>query len=66
MTTNGLICKITSISGKRVVLDVEGQRLEVAKEKLPSNIKEGEEVKIFFHEEKNLAKDILEEILNGE
>ena len=63
---NGIICKIVSISGKRVVLEVDGQSLDVAKEKLPSNIKEGEEVKIFFFEEKNLAKDILEEILNGE
>lgn len=59
MTSNGIVCKITKIGGERVIL-------EVAKEKLPSNIKEGEEVKIFFHEEKNLAKDILEEILNGE
>lgn len=56
---NGINCKIVRFDGERVIL-------EVAKEKLPSNIKEGEEVKIFFSEEKNLAKDILEEILNGE
>jgi len=72
MTTNGLICKVLEKEGKRVKIEVEGQSLEVPVEMLPKDIKEGEELKIFFLssdqaslQEKKLAKLILEEILNG-
>ena len=72
MTTNGLICKVLEKEGKRVKIEVEGQSLEVPVEMLPKDIKEGEELKIFFLssdqaslQEKKIAKLILEEILNG-
>jgi len=72
MTTNGLICKVLEKKGKRVKIEVEGQQLEVSAYILPADVKEGQELKIFFLDtdqaslqEKKLAKLILEEILNG-
>jgi len=72
MTTNGLKAKIIEKKGKRVKIEVEGQPLEVPADFLPAEIKEGQELKLFFLsseqasiQEKKLAKFILEEILNG-
>jgi hypothetical protein len=71
--SNGLICKVKSFNGKRVLLEVSGQKLEVEKDQLPDSHKEGDRFRLFFlderatgNQEKALAKEILEEILNGE
>jgi len=71
--SNGLVCKVKSLDGKRVLLEIDHQELQVEREQLPTSLKEGDEFKLFFVgkrevsvQEKTLAKGILEEILNGE
>ncbi len=72
MTTNGLMCKVVNVFGKYIVLNINGHKLEINRECLPGNVKVGQEFRLFFLDkneasikEKNLAKEILEEILNG-
>lgn len=71
--SNGLVCKITEIKDKLAVLEIDGQKIEVKKEELPASASVGAEFNVFLLEkeqrtikEKKLAKEILEEILNGE
>ena len=72
MTINGLIAKIIAKEGKIAQIEVEGQNLKIASEYLPANAQIGETVNLYFldskdstNHEKKLAKEILNEILNG-
>ncbi|OGD57196.1 hypothetical protein A2V71_02150 [Candidatus Berkelbacteria bacterium RBG_13_40_8] len=72
MTTSGPVCKVVNVFGKYVVLNINGHKLEINREFLPANVKVDQEFRLFFLDkdeaslkEKNLAKEILEEILNG-
>ncbi len=70
--TSGLICKIISIRGKKVEVEIEGQKVLLSSVFMPKKISEGQEIKLYPYnledlssKEKQLAKAILEEILNG-
>ncbi|MEI6040017.1 MAG: hypothetical protein WCP93_01555 [Candidatus Berkelbacteria bacterium] len=72
MTIQTLICKLIEKKGKKSEIEIEGQKIEVPSEYLPDSIKVGEEMRLCFLSEKdarmkeeNMAKTILEEILNG-
>lgn len=69
---NTLTCKIIAKKGKNVEVEIEGQPLIISKEYLPFPCQEGEELRLYFRnlkaadlETKEMAKYILEEILNG-
>ncbi len=66
-----LPCKLISKKGKKTEIEIEGQKIEISSEYLPKNI-EGDTLQICFllddeakNKETNIAKQILEEILNG-
>lgn len=66
-----LTCKVLKIEGGKVNLEIEGQVLSLEKDLLPDYILEQEKYHIYLYDYKNgckekvLAKEILEEILNG-
>ena len=72
MTIKGLEAKILAKKGKIVEIEFEGQKISVPREYLPAESEEGDFVSFHFlssskasMQEKQLAKSILEEILNG-
>ena len=72
MNIHHIPCKIVQRKGKRSAIEVEGQCIEVPSEVLPQKASDGEILQLYFYSEKdakikeeNLAKMILEEILNG-
>lgn len=66
-----LTCKIIESKGDETLIEIAGQKISVPKSTLPPNLRIGGHCMIFFWdgesklEDKNLAKEILEEILNG-
>ncbi len=69
---NNLKCKVVDKKDKRVEIEIEGQKVLVSLDCLPSSADIGKTFKIYFLDpeeteitEKKLAKTILEEILNG-
>ena len=72
MTIQNLSCKLIQRSGKKAEIEIEGQSLIIPSEYISNVIKAGEELSLCFltskdarMKEENLAKLILEEILNG-
>jgi len=72
MTIKGLTAKIVEKKGKITQIEIEGQALCVPTEFLPEKVVAQDEVKIYFStaadatvSEKQLAKSILEQIMNG-
>ena len=72
MTIKGLTAKIVENKGKMAKVEIAGQFLEVPREYLPKSCGLGETFKAYFQveteavvSERQLAKNILEEILNG-
>ncbi len=72
MTIQSIPVKLIERKGKRVELEIEGQKLDLPSEYLPDSIQAGEIAQLCFLtakdakiKEDNLAKLILEEILNG-
>ena len=72
MTTQNIPCKLIEKRGKKTEIELEGQKIEISSEYLPANVSCGETVYLCFLcvkeatiKEENLAKLILEEILNG-
>ncbi len=70
--SNNLSCKLIEKKGKRADIEIEGQKIAVPSENLPADVKTGENFGLYFSsqksaniKEKELAKAILEEILNG-
>jgi hypothetical protein len=70
--TNNIACKLIAKHGKKAEIEIEGQRLEVSSDCLPASLKDNEEFSIYFlsqneakMKEGELAREILEEILNG-
>lgn len=68
-----LTCKIGAILGDEVEVEIEGRKVQLPKSSFPSNIKEKDQFQLFLYSSKNpgvqdkdLAKSLLEEILNGE
>lgn len=67
-----LSCKINAKKGDNVEVEIEGKVLEISADCLPTGWQEKDQFQLFFLDkknlrvsEKNLAKMILEEILNG-
>jgi len=72
MYFNGIDCKIIKKEGKYAEVEIEGQKVSISSEFLPTSAKDGETVRLYFFaasdgqlEEKKIAKHILNEILNG-
>lgn len=72
MLINGLSCKLISRKGHQAEIEIEGQKIVIPSEYLPSSISDGENCQLYFTseeegktKEKKLARAILEEILNG-
>lgn len=72
MTINGLDCKLIEKRGKKAEIEIEGQRILVPTDYLPLSVSVGENLQLCFLSEKDakikekeLAKAILEEILNS-
>jgi hypothetical protein len=72
MTIQNLSCKLIQKNGKKTEIEIEGQSLVIPSEFIPSGVAAGEELSLCFLSSKdakikedNLAKLILEEILNG-
>jgi len=72
MTINGLACKMIGRKGRKAILVIEGQEVLVPAESLPAKTQDGDEVRVRFLnsqeaklQETSLAKEILDEILNG-
>lgn len=72
MTINSISCKLIEKKGKSAEIEIDGQKITVPTENLPSGVKVGENFELCFvsHEsaqmkENVLARAILEEILNG-
>jgi len=72
MTIKGLEAKIVAKNSKIAEIEIEGQKIKIPKEYLPANIEVGKVVHLHFmncenstSQEKKLAKEILNEILNG-
>lgn len=73
MTIQGIECKILVRQGKRAEIEIEGQKLLIPSDFIPSDACSGQTLKLFFLnsdeanlEEKKMAKAILEHILNGQ
>jgi hypothetical protein len=69
MTINGLSCKYLEKKGKKAELEIEGQKIVISADYLPTDINPGQEIHLRFfssngsdEEAKRLAKAILEEI----
>ena len=66
-----LICKIIEIKEGKVLVNIENQTVTFLAENFPENIRINDEFHINFWntkseiKDKNLAKEVLEEILNG-
>lgn len=72
MTINGLSCKLIEKKGKKAEIEIEGQKIIISSEYLPASVKSGENLQLCFYsehsakmKEKELARAILDEILNG-
>jgi len=72
MTIKGLTCKVLAKKGKIAEIEIEGQKIKIPSEHLPASVEVGNGFQIYLLDEssgriqeKNLAKLILEEILNG-
>jgi len=72
MTIQNIPCKLIEKRGKESEIEIEGQKLVVPSEYLPTSVLVGEEVYFCFLnakdakvKEEDLAKLILNEILNG-
>ncbi len=72
MTIKGLEAKVLAKNGKIAEIEIDGQKINIPREYLPSSLCVGESTSLIFMsskdaslEEKKLAKAILEEILNG-
>lgn len=72
MTINGISCKLIEKKGKRAEIEIDGQKIFIPSENLPAQVKSGENLQLYFSsehsakmKEKELARAILEEILNG-
>lgn len=72
MFTTGIPCKLIEKRGKQSEIEIEEQRLVINSHYLPDSVKPGETFQLCFLSDKegkikeaNLAKLILEEILNG-
>lgn len=68
----GLDCKIVEKKGKKTEIEIEGQKVVIPSVFLPASCRSQDQIKLYFLEEeaaklqqKELAKLILEEILNG-
>lgn len=69
---NSLSCKLIAKKGKQAQIEIEGQCILVPSDCLPTNLIENQEFNLCFlsdreakTKEENMAKLILEEILNG-
>lgn len=67
-----LNCKICAVHEDLIVVEIEGQKIKLPASVFPANVKEKEEFKLYLHsnkypaiDDKQLAKSILEEVLNG-
>lgn len=67
-----LNCKICAAHGDLIEVEIEGRKIELSKNAFPSGTKEKDEFQLYLHsnkyptlDDKQLAKSILEEILNG-
>ena len=72
MAINSITCKLIEKKGKRAEVEIDGQKIFIGSENLSANIKNGDNLELCFSDaetakmkEKELAKAILEEILNG-
>ena len=72
MTINGLTAKLLEKKGKKAEIEIEGQKVVVSAELLPHSLSPGNSFRLYFLSEKEsvdhqkeLAQNILEEILNG-
>jgi len=73
MTIKGLEAKIIAKKGKIAEIEIEGQKITVPVEYLPASTEVGGNINLYLAnsqegilQEKKLAKEILEEILNGQ
>lgn len=73
MTIKGIEAKIIAKNSKIAEIEIEGQKINISREYLPSSLEVGQSTSLVFMNskdadlgEKKLAKEILEEILNGE
>jgi len=68
---NNLKCKIIEKKGEKVLVEIDNQIITLPKESFPENLKINDEFHVNFWngktecQDKKLAKEILEEILNG-
>ncbi|HLB95995.1 MAG TPA: hypothetical protein VJK26_03800 [Patescibacteria group bacterium] len=65
--------KILEKNGQKAVLEIEKQKINLSSDRLPASAVEGSILKVYLLNpeqgvvsDKNLAKTILEEILNGQ
>lgn len=72
MTIKGLEAKIIAKKGKMAEIEIEGQKIAVPSEYLPLSAEIGSSLNLYLMnsqegtvQEKKLAKEILDEILNG-
>lgn len=70
--TNHLTCKIVAVKGEMVEIQIEGQTITLSKKFFSEVLSEKDQFQLFLFNpkcpnlnEKQLAKSILEEILNG-
>ena len=73
MTINSLSAKLIEKKGEKAEIEIEGQKINVSSDYLPASTKNGENLELCFSnpdsakmKEKELARAILEEILNGD
>jgi len=65
-------CRIIEKRGEKFIVEIENQIINLPESYFPGNFKVGQELKIYFWDgegkimDKNMAKAILEEILNGQ
>ena len=72
MTNQNIPCKLISRSGKKVEIDIDGQKVLISSDFIPASTPIGDTIYLGFLNqddaklrEDGLAKLILEEILNG-
>lgn len=72
MTIHPLACKILAKKGKKAEIEIEGQAVLISSEFVPAKARTGDSVSLRFTlqgeaelSEKQTAKMILDEILNG-
>jgi hypothetical protein len=73
MTIQGTTCKLIEKKGKKAEIEIDGQRLLIGLDNLPEDCQENDQFHLYFLnpsaakiKEKELARAILEQILNGE